>query len=135
MSENGRLVSGKLVEVAPGRYACRDGATPEYVMAEVFRRADGSLGLRLGVDCGRFVKLTATVGELLGFAGQLHTIRRLGVAGFVRIVQPSPSVYLLDLDSWYAHIERTADDPDFWARDEQNYRHYLMANGLRVKGG
>lgn len=132
MTKCDQIVSGKLVEVAPGRFACKDGATPEYVIAEVFRRPDGSLGLRLGEDCGRMVKLNATLGELLGFKGQLHTIRRLGVAGFVRIVQPSPSVHLLDLDSWYAHLERTVDDPDFWDRDAENYKHYLMANGLRV---
>lgn len=125
---------GKLVQVAPGRWAMRGGPDPEYILAEVFRHADGTLGFRPSGE-GRYVKLSARLGEMLGFPGQLHTIRRLARAGFIRMPQPSPSVYLLDLDSWFAHMAATEDDPEFWAPEGKNLRRYRMANGLRCDRG
>lgn len=123
--------SGTLVQVAPGKWAMRGGPDPEYILAEVFRHPDGTLGFRPSGE-GRFVKLTPHVGELLGFAGQLHTIRRLARAGFIRMPQPSPCVYMLELDSWFEHMRTTEDDPDFWDPEGENLKKYLMANGLRV---
>jgi hypothetical protein len=119
------------VQIAPGKWKTQGGADPEYVLAEVFRYADGSLGLRPAGE-GRCVRLTWQVGQLLGFPGQLHTVRRLARAGFVRMPQPSPGVHMLDLDSWYAHLRVTEEDPDFWDPKGPNVRRYLMANGLRV---
>lgn len=123
--------AGRLVQVAPGRWAARGGPDPEYILAEVFRHADGTLGFRPSGE-GRFVKLTPRVGELLGFSGQLNTIRRLARAGFIRMPQPSPCVYMLELDSWFEHMRATEEDPDFWAPEGKHMRQYLMANGLRV---
>lgn len=124
------MPGGKLIQVAPGKWAMRGGPDPEYVLAEVFRHADGTLGLR-PADEGRCARLTGDLGQMLGFPGQLHTVRRLARAGFVRMPQPSPCVYMLDLDSWFQHLHETEDDPDFWDPDGPNLRKYLMANGLR----
>lgn len=126
------MPAGKLVQVAPNKWAMRGGPDPEYIIAEVFRHPDGTLGFRPSGD-GRCVKLSPRIGELLGFSGQLHTIRRLARAGFIRLPQPSPCVYLLDLDSWFRHVENTESDPDFWDSDGPNLRRYLMANGLRCE--
>lgn len=123
---------GKLVQVAPGKWASKGGPDPEYVLAEVFRHADGTLGLR-PADEGRCARLTADLGHMLGFPGQLHTVRRLARAGFIRMPQPSPGCYLLDLDSWYRHLRETEEDTDFWDPDGPNLRRYLMANGLRCE--
>lgn len=125
------MPAGQLVQVAPGKWAMKGGPDPEYILAEVFRHADGTLGLR-PADEGRCARLTSELGQMLGFPGQLHTVRRLARAGFVRMPQPSPCVYMLDLDSWYRHLHETEDDPDFWEAGGQNLRRYLMANGLRV---
>lgn len=124
--------SGELIQVAPGKWAVKSGSAPEFIIAEVFRHADGSLGFRpSGYGC--LAKLTAELGELLGFSGQLNTVRRLHRAGFIKFYQPSPCVYMLDLDSWFAHLDATEEDPDFWDPEGPNLRRYLMANGLRVK--
>lgn len=123
---------GELVQVAPGRWAMKGGPDPEHILAEVFRHPDGTLGFR-PAGYGRLAKLTAEVGALLGFEGQLHTVRRLARAGFIRFYQPSPCVYLLDLDSWFAHLDATEEDPDFWDPEGPNLRRYLMANGLRAE--
>ena len=125
------MPAGKLVQVAPGKWAMKNGPDPEYILAEVFRHPDGTLGLR-PADEGRCVRLTWQVGEMLGFPGQLHTVRRLARAGFVRMPQPSPGVHLLDLDSWYKHLHETEAEPEFWDPEGDNLRRYLMANGLRV---
>lgn len=122
---------GELVQVAPGKWAMKGGPDPEHILAEVFRHPDGTLGFR-PAGYGRLAKLTADLGTLLGFEGQLHTVRRLARAGFIRFFQPSPCVYLLDLDSWFAHLDATEEDPDFWDPEGPNLKRYLMANGLRV---
>lgn len=124
--------SGALVQVAPGKWAAKGGPDPEIILAEVFRHPDGTLGFRPSGE-GRWVKLTPRVGELLGFEGQLHTVRRLARAGFVRLAHPSPDVYQLNLDSWFDHLRNTEEDPDFWDPDGDHLRTYLMANGLRAE--
>jgi hypothetical protein len=123
--------SGELVQVAPGRWACKGGPAPECVLAEVVRHADGTLGLRPG-GYGRLAKFDADLGRLIGFEGQLHTVRRLARAGFITLYRPSPCVTFLDLDSWARHMEETEADPDFWDAEGPNLKRYLMANGLRV---
>jgi hypothetical protein len=124
---------GSLTQVAPGKWAASaKGEDPEHIIAEVFRHADGTLGFRPS-GYGRMAKICSATGALLGFQGQLETIRRLGRAGFVRLCHPSPSVYLLDLDSWFAHLDQTEEDPDLWDAGGANLRRYLMANGLRAE--
>ena len=81
----------------------------------------------------RFAKLDARLAKTLGVS--TDTIRRLANAGFVEIRQPSPNLYLLDLDSWQHHLDETdpADNPDFWAAGSENLKRYLFANGLGPK--
>ena len=68
----------------------------------------------------RWAKIDQRLAALLGVSSD--TIRRLAAAGFVEIRQPSPELYLLDLDSWQRHLDDTdpAEDPDFWAPDKPN---------------
>lgn len=129
--EPDQKLTSKMVQVAPGRWTAGGGEDPEHILAEVFRHPDGTLGFRPS-GYGRLVKLDGITGQLLGFAGQLATVRRLARAGFIRFYQPSPGVHLLDLDSWFAHLDATEDDPDFWDPEGPNLRRYLLANGLRV---
>lgn len=128
----GPAPDGTLVQVAPGKWSMRGAPDPEHIIAEVFRHGDGTLGFR-PAGYGRMAKLCSLTGALIGFPGQLETIRRLGRAAFIRLYHPSPSVYLLDLDSWFAHLDLTQDDPDFWDPEGPNLKTYLMANGLRCE--
>lgn len=122
-----------LIEVAPGRYEPPRGESPpEYVVAETVSTAEG---LRLRpAGFGRLAKLGPELRDLLGVSsrGQIETVKRLGRAGFVGLYHASPGVYLLDVDSWFRHLDQVAEDPDFWDPEDSNWRRYMMANGLRV---
>ncbi len=50
-----------------------------------------------------------------GFPASPATILRLGKNGFVTLVQIHPGRYALDLDSWFAYVERMRREPDFWS--------------------
>ena len=83
----------------------------------------------------RYVRLTAEVARLLGFGipgrrakSRLDTLRRLSNAGFISMVKVAPGTYLLDLDSWFAHIAACMDDEDFWAPECEAARRYRQAN-------
>lgn len=80
----------------------------------------------------RWAKIDQRLAALLGVSSD--TIRRLAAAGFVEIRQPSPELYLLDLDSWQRHLDATDPDdaPDFWAIGHKNgnRNRYLFYNGL-----
>ena len=60
------------------------------------------------------VKLDSELAALLGFPGQFHTLYRLADSGFVEIVKVSPQVRLINLDSWFNHLRRCAENPEFW---------------------
>jgi hypothetical protein len=73
------------------------------------------------------MRLDRRLARMLGFAGQYATLHRLGWAGFIEIVSPSPGVSLLNLDSWFNHLRRCAEDPEFWSKSGPNYRAYSEA--------
>ncbi len=78
----------------------------------------------------RWAKIDGKLAAILGVS--TATIRRLAAAAFVEIRQPSPELYLLDLDSWQRHLDATdpAEAPDFWEPDGENRNKYLFFNGL-----
>jgi len=119
-----------LVQVSPGRYSYAGGAAPEQVVAETYRHADGTLGIRPMAGC-RNVRLSrgATPG-ILGVSSD--TVVRLGMAGFVDVYHVSPGVFLLDLDSWFGHLRKVQEDPDFWDREGGNYRTYMLKTGMVI---
>ena len=121
-----------LVQVAPGKYVARDGTPPEQVIAETFFNADGTLGIR-PLKGARNMRLTRHSIRALGFDKRLTTLVRLARAGFIEVSHPSPGIRLLNVDSWFDHLRRTQEDPDFWDEDGENWRNYMMRNGLRVK--
>lgn len=78
----------------------------------------------------RWAKIDSRLAALLGVSSD--TIRRLAAARFVEIRQPSPELYLLDLDSWQCHLDDTDPEvnPDFWDPEGANRNKYLFYNGL-----
>lgn len=113
----------------PGKWKCRIGRMPEYVVCETIRHPDGTLSLRPS-GIGSLCKFSEPLLRALGFDGRLETLRRLARAGFIKLYALSPSVNLVDMDSLWAHLENVAEDRDFWDREGDNFRHYCHVNGL-----
>ena len=122
---------GDLIQVSPGKFVSPNGKPPEQILAEVFHNGDGTLGIR-PLPNGRYIRLSRRTVKLLGIS-RPTTIQRLGIAGFVEVARPSPGVYLLNLDSWLSHLQRTQDDPDFWDEGGENWNTYMFKNGFRAE--
>lgn len=122
-----------LSEVAPGFWAPSKPSVPpidETALGYWVRNPSAgpdAYTLRAGP---RWVKIDSRLAGLLSVS--TDTIRRLAAAGFVEIRQPSPELYVLDLDSWWSHLENTdpAVDPMFWDPESENRNKYLFYNGL-----
>jgi hypothetical protein len=72
----------------------------------------------------RLVRLDYDLARMLGFPGGYNTLRRLGEAGFVEIIKAAPSFHLINLDSWFNHLRRCAENPEFWDRQGKNFKVY-----------
>lgn len=102
-----------LLQVAPGVWRhTGTGPTPEMVICRVIPNDDGTV--RLVPAYEQWMRLCSKSVQMLGMAGQWHTLMRLGRAGFIEIVRPAPSFHLLNLTTWWGHLARVAADPDFW---------------------
>lgn len=127
-----------MVRVAPGRHAWipapwAQERVAKYVMCRWARQADGSYApVPLPY---RMVRMTPETTAMLGFVSGNRTVRadtlmRLAVAGFVDCIRISPHCWMLDLDSWFAHLTACMDDPEFWENEGEARRRYNLANGL-----
>lgn len=52
-------------------------------------------------------------------------LRRLITAGFVEAIQPSPGCWMMNLQSYFRHVEAVRNDPEFW--NEQRRARYSAA--------
>jgi len=127
----------ELTEVAPRMWARKAPEIPhepedESVLCSWVRSGVDENGTPVykPVPDARFAKITARLCAALGVS--YETIRRLANAGFVEIRQPSPDLFLLDLDSWRQHLDNTDPNinPEFWAPGKRNRNHYLFVNAL-----
>jgi len=117
-----------MVQVAPGRWAPRAGSdAPDMTIARWHREPDGTY---TPIPCAeRMAKLTNRLCRMLGMPGQAETLRRLGRAGNIELIKISPQIYLLNLDSWFNHLRRCAENPELWDKDGKQYRNYVQAQG------
>jgi hypothetical protein len=107
------ITARRMIPVAPGRYVSAQGkSAPDFTFARWSRRPDGHYELL--PEETHMVRLTGSVIRMLGFNERADTIFRLARAGFVEVVQIAPKTTMLNLDSWWNHVRRCAEDPDFW---------------------
>lgn len=112
-------------QVAPGLFApyrATGKHVPENCLCFWSDKGDGTYFLMPHNQ--RLVRLDAELAELLGFRGQYQTIRRLGEAGFIEVIQIAPHTYFINLDSWFNHLRRCAEDPEFWEKSKKNLKAY-----------
>ena len=120
------MTARKMIPVAPGRYVSQRGEpAPDFTFARWSRRPDGQYELL--PEETHMIRLTGSVIRMLGFNERADTIFRLARAGFVEVVKVAPQTMLLNLDSWWNHVRRCAEDPEFWnnAANLEEYRKAL----------
>lgn len=102
-----------MVQVAPGIFARQNrAAVPDVTLAYWIPQDDGTYKLLPFTE--RMVRVTNKLTRMLGFSGQYNTIMRLGEAGFIEIVRIAPYTHLINLDSWFNHVRRCAENSEFW---------------------
>lgn len=119
----------EMVEVAPGRWVPRERPEPPDVSLCRWREQAGGTYEPVPLT-ERLVRLDTKLAARLGFSGrQYNTLRRLGAAGFFELIRVAPGVTLINLDSYFGHLRRCAEDPEFWDTDGANMREYRRALG------
>ena len=102
-----------LVQVAPGVWRHTGNGTPaEMIICRVVPNQDGTV--RLVPAYEQWMRLCSANVRLLGMEGQWHTLMRLGRGGFIEISNPAPRYHMLNLTTWWGHLARVAEDPDYW---------------------
>jgi hypothetical protein len=126
-----KRVGSEMVRVAPHEYVPVDpaGQPPDAVLAVWQKTSSGTYQAVPMTD--RMLRLTSKLAAVLGFAGSYDTLHRLGRSGFIEIVKVAPHTTLLNVDSYYRHLRRCAEDPYFWEA-ENNYNEYVKA--IRMYG-
>ena len=120
-----RRAKPAMVKISPGLYAPADPHVdvPETGVGMFF--PDGKGRYEFSPVQERMVKMTEDLLERLGMKNRKQTMLRLSRAGFIEIVKPGPGIHLLNLDSWFNHLARVAEDPEeFWDRAGANFKHY-----------
>ncbi len=132
---NGKTVKGerpgdpaaRMVELAPGRYTLAPAGrrAPDVVLCRASPAGDGTW--RLLPECISWARVNSELLKSLGLGAQFLTLYRLSRAGFIEMVRISPHTYLLSLDSWFNHLQRCAENTEFWDPGRGNREEYRRA--------
>lgn len=116
-----------MVQIAPGVYAKHPdaAAAQEITIARYVEDAPGQY--RLVAMPERLFRLTQPLLDMIGMSRQRMTIMRLARAGMIEVVKVSPSTCMINLDSWFNHVRRCAEEPDLWERGGKYLREYQRA--------
>jgi len=108
----------ELVQVSPGRWMVNGGGRlPDVVLASLSPCGDGTYQCLPFTE--RLAPLDAALVHRLGFGSDRgRTLKRLAKAGFIEIIYPTPKRPLINLDSYYNHLRRVAEDPEFWEKKD-----------------
>lgn len=114
-----KKVGAQMIRISPGEYVplCPEDGAPAAVLAVWERTAGGSY--RAVPITDRMLRLTAQLAEVLGFHGGYDTLYRLGRSGFIELIKVAPKTTLLNVDSYYRHLRRCAEDPWYWENAER----------------
>lgn len=117
----------KMVEISPGRYSLAPAGRrdPDVVMCRATPAGDGSW--KLMPENVTWARVDSALLESIGLGRQFHTFMRLVRAGFIEVVPIAPHTSLLNLDSWFNHLQRCAEDPEFWEPGRGNREAYRRA--------
>jgi hypothetical protein len=117
-----------MIRVAPNLYAPDPACpkVPEFSIGKYVEVAPDKFQFVPVLE--NFVRVSDEMLKKLGIARQWRTLVRLARAGFVEMIQIAPHTYLLNLDSYYGHVARCAEEgEDFWGKpgNLEQYRRAL----------
>jgi len=129
------LTRPDMVRVAPDKNCWlpkQNAAVPNYALCRWVKSGQGYAPIPVG---GRWVRLSAGLCAELGFRDvsryrKHETVMRLYRAGFIDMVQASPGVWLLNIDSWFRHLKACAENPEMWEDGSEDRETYLRLNAL-----
>ena len=101
----------RMARVAPGYWAPVEGSVPDVTICTWQRQGAGYVPVP---EETHMVRVTGGVLRALGMERQMRTLKRLAQAGFVEMILVAPHTWMLNLDSWYNHLRRVAEDEEFW---------------------
>jgi hypothetical protein len=117
-----------MVEVAPNKFLQLDLAfqPPATVFCDVVPIAGqpGAYNL-VPRSWERLERVTADLCEKMGLGRETLTLRRLIRTGFVDGSPVAPKVYNVNIVSFFNHMKRCAENPDFW--QEKQRAKYLRS--------
>lgn len=118
-----------MAQVAPGKFAPwkAKGKVQEYCLCMWRDNGDGTYS-PIPVN-QRMLRLDRELALLLGLPGQYGTIRRLGEAQMVELFPVAPHCYFINLDSWFNHLRRCAENPEIWAEGSKYLKAYRSVIG------
>ena len=112
-----------MVLAAPGKWVpYKAELPPDVSLCRWLANGDGTFSAIPFTE--RMVRLDQRLGNILGFADRWDTLRRLAGAGFIEIIQITPHCSMINLDSYYNHLRRCAEDSEFWDHDGEAYKAY-----------
>jgi hypothetical protein len=112
----------RMVEVGPGQFAPAPVqgelpfGVPETVFCDVVELPQGGVYKLVPRSWEQLERVTVELCARLGLGRQTRTLRRLIRGGFVDGGRVSPEVYTVNLASYFQHLKRCAEDPDYWER-------------------
>jgi hypothetical protein len=118
-----------MAEVSPGRWVpLRPGVeVPSVTLARWIENPDHSYKLLPFTE--RLIRVDRHLQNKLGLGDRWDTLSRLITAGFVEGLRICPKTTLLNLESYYNHLSRVAEDPEFWAEGKGNLEEYRKSYG------
>ena len=115
-SSRATRATGKMVQIAPTLFVSRDAKPPasELVLCNVVHNGDGFYRLEPRT-WERFERVNGGLSRKLGLGSRTDTLRRLIRGGFVGGARIAPKLYTINLESYWAHYDRCAEDLDYWS--------------------
>lgn len=119
--------AAKMVEVAPGRFSLAPAGrrAPDVVLCRALPAENGTW--RLCPENVTWARVNSELLTSIGMGRHFLTLYRLARGGFVEMVRIAPHTYLLNLDSWFNHLQRCAENPEFWEAGRGNREEYRKA--------
>jgi len=109
-------VTDKMVQIAPSLFVPRGTnphTPPELILCNVVPNGEGLYRLEPRT-WERFERVNSGLSRKLGLGSRTDTLRRLIRGGFVGGARVAPKLYTINLESYWTHYDRCADDPGYW---------------------
>jgi hypothetical protein len=118
------LTRPTMTQIAPGKFVPHQTEEPpEVSLCHWQANGDGTFSALPSSE--RWVRVNQKLMRLIGFDGQWCTVTRLARGGYLEIINIAPHCTMLNLTSWFGHLRRCAENPEFWDKGGENYRHYV----------